>query len=172
MKTKGGTTPFPNVLLDVFMPKLKDTEWRVLCVVVRQTLGWKAAAGHRKAQDWRSHSQLKLRTGRANSAVSEAVQGLLERGLIAVRDRQGNTLHQPSVRMRHGSRLYFSLSSGLLAFIHTLTVSGIRKAESTKQTHIKENLINRKSRFERVVRIDKGWTKAKDVIGPLEDSQN
>ena len=167
MKSNSGTTPFPNVLIDAFMPKLKDTEWRVLCVVVRQTLGWKAAGGHRKGQDWLSHSQLKLRTGRSNTAVSEAIQGLVERGLIAVRDAGGNTLHQATDRMRHNSRLYFSVSSGMLALIHTLTVSGFRKPETTKQTHTKENLIDRKLSDE-PLRINRGWVKAGNVESGLE----
>jgi len=28
------TTPFPNYLLNEVMPTLKDTEWRLLCVIV------------------------------------------------------------------------------------------------------------------------------------------
>lgn len=167
MKLKSGTTPFPNALIDVFMPKLKDTEWRVLCVVVRQTLGWRVAGGHRKAQDWISHSQLKVRAGRNNTAVSEAIQGLIERGLIAVRDAEGNNLHKATDRMRHHARLYFSLSSGILALMHTLTVSGIRKAETTKAKKTKENLIYGRVR-DKSSRINTGWTKAANVIEPRE----
>lgn len=48
------TTQVPNVILDEWMPKLKDIELRVLLVVVRQTLGWleNAETGTRKEKDW------------------------------------------------------------------------------------------------------------------------
>ena len=46
------STPFPSHLLDDAMPLLSDTEWRVLCVVVRQTLGWEDGQGGRKREDW------------------------------------------------------------------------------------------------------------------------
>lgn len=156
-KASRGSTMFPNVLVEVFMPKLKDTEWRLLCVIVRQTIGWMATGGQRKAQDWLSHTQLKRRTGRGSAAVSAAIQGLLDRGLIAIRDADGNSVHAPNERMRHGKRLYFSLSSGLSSLIHTLTDFENRKAKATKQKHTKENLIDRK-----VSRVS-GWTRAADV---------
>jgi len=59
----GAFVPFPSALLDEWLPRLKDTEWRLLCVVVRQTLGWKNGKG-RKRRDWMSQSQLMKRTGR------------------------------------------------------------------------------------------------------------
>ena len=37
---------FPCVLIDRLMPTLKDTEWRLICVIVRQTVGW-GAGGRR-----------------------------------------------------------------------------------------------------------------------------
>lgn len=39
---KGGWIPFPRVLVDEVMPDLTDTEWRVLTVIVRQTIGWQS----------------------------------------------------------------------------------------------------------------------------------
>jgi hypothetical protein len=46
----GGTTPFPNILIDRVMPYLTDTEWRVL--VVRRSANvrvecrqWQAKSG-------------------------------------------------------------------------------------------------------------------------------
>lgn len=138
MKASSGTTPFPNVLLDVFMPRLSDTSWRVLCVVVRQTLGWQVSNGLRKRDDWISHGQLKKRTGRQSEAVSRAIQDLLERGLIDVRDEFGRILYRPSDRSQRGARLYFSLSAGLLGLIHTVSVEGFRNAKPTKAKKTKE----------------------------------
>ncbi len=63
------TTPFPNHLLDNAMPRLRDTEWRLLCVLVRQTLGWQnKSEGGRKQRDWLTQAQLKKRTGRDSAA--------------------------------------------------------------------------------------------------------
>src|SRR6266404_747997 len=84
------STPFPNVLIDRIMPTLRDTEWRVLCTVVRQTLGWHSAAGKRKTSDWLTQSQLKRRTGRESAAVSQAIESLVRKGLLCVRDETGS----------------------------------------------------------------------------------
>ncbi len=105
------STTFPNSLLDDVMPNLKDTEWRVLCVVVRQTLGWRGAdAKDRwrwKERDWISHSQLIRRTGRRSEAISAAVATLVSEGLIVVEDGLGNPLDTTEKRRRHLGRLYF-----------------------------------------------------------------
>ena len=50
-KETGQFTAFPNVLLDQVMPSLRDTEWRLLCVIVRQTVGWNRD-GKPKARDY------------------------------------------------------------------------------------------------------------------------
>src|ERR1051326_1992256 len=93
------STPFPSHLLDTVMPVLKDTEWRVLCVVVRATLGWtEGAGGQRKPQDWLTQSQLKERTGRASEAISHAIDTLVKKGLLEVHDEIGRMLASPQER--------------------------------------------------------------------------
>lgn len=104
------TTPVPNLLLDKVMPRLRDTEWRLLCVVVRQTLGWELADGTRKQSDWLSHFQLKRRTGRSSSAVSRAINVLVKARLIVVRDSFGVPLTTAAERRRSHSRLTFSVN--------------------------------------------------------------
>lgn len=103
MSRLANTTPFPNLLLDRVMKLLSDTEWRVLCVIVRQTHGWQ------KPEDWLSHSQLKNRTGRESAAVSRAVDTLVKRGLIVVRDRFNRRLHSTAERRRSRSGLVFAI---------------------------------------------------------------
>ena len=76
------TTPFPNGLFEL-MPSLKDSEWRVLCLIVRQTWGWKEGDG-RKHSDWITQKQMMRRTGRSSEALSRAVDALVRRGLIEV----------------------------------------------------------------------------------------
>ncbi len=66
---EGGVIPVPNRLVDEVLPTLKDTELRVLLIVLRQTLGWREGSDTRarwryKRRDWISHSQMVRRTGR------------------------------------------------------------------------------------------------------------
>jgi len=103
------TTPFPDALLDQVMPELRDTEWRLLCVIVRQTLGW-MENGEPKTSDWLSHSQLKRRTGRASAAISSAIEFLCRNNLIDVTGRDGRSFNTPAERRRHHGNLYFSLN--------------------------------------------------------------
>lgn len=103
MSRLANTTPFPNLLLDRIMRFVSDTEWRVLCVIVRQTYGWQ------KAEDWLSHSQLKSYTGRESAAVSRAVDTLVKRGLIVIRDRSERRLHSTAERRRSRSGLIFAI---------------------------------------------------------------
>ena len=147
--------PFPADLLDSIMPILKDTEWRILCVVVRQTLGWQADAktGRRKAADWLTQSQLKKRTGRASAALSEALDGLVRRGLIDVCDDTGKRLATPSQRRRYHGRAFFRLGEKARCYVHSpapsktsqsefrpsssTSQSELHKANTTKETHDK-----------------------------------
>jgi len=104
------STPFPNVLLDEVMPTLKDTQWRVLCVVVRQTLGWSAGHGRRRARCWLSQSELKRRTGRQSEAVSKAIEYLVRRGLLEVATLRRDPLMTAAARRRCGGSVYYGLA--------------------------------------------------------------
>ncbi len=111
----GAFVPFPTALFDEQMPKLKDTEWRLLCVIVRQTLGWQSGSGKgRKRRDWMSQKQLMARTGRASAALSAALDVLVRENLVECRDAQDELLLSPQQRRQHRGRVYFSLSPRLL----------------------------------------------------------
>jgi len=70
----------PNYLVDRLLPGLKDTELRVLLVLIRQTTGW-----NREGQAViLSYRVLMSRTGRKSEAVSKALQGLAVKRLIHV----------------------------------------------------------------------------------------
>ena len=109
------TTPFPNRLLDEILPLVTDTEWRVMCVITRQTLGWhNTETGGRKTRDWLTHKQLQLRTGRAGAAISQAIEGLVAKALLCVEDADGNALTTAVERRRTQGRLYYRLHPRLL----------------------------------------------------------
>ena len=85
------------------MPHLGDTEFRVLAVIVRQTLGWQ------QDRKWLSHSWLKRSTGREGAAVSRAVDRLVKRGLVVVCDENNRRVHQAAERRRSHSKLSYSV---------------------------------------------------------------
>lgn len=136
------------------MPMLSCTQWQLLCVIIRQTQGWiDPQTGGRKTSDWLSHSQLRRRTGRGSDAICRAVDALVRKELIEVRDEQGQVLATAQQRQRSYSRLYYSLASQVLRHFQPaaparptspvpLIPSRIvpsRKAETTK-----EKLTNKK----------------------------
>lgn len=109
----GKLTPVPNALFDALLPTLKDTELRVLLVVLRATNGWADAAGNgRKRRDWISSYQMQKRTGRGSEAVSAAVAALVERGLVVAENAQGESRTTPEQRRRHMGKLYYRFTSG------------------------------------------------------------
>ena len=140
-------TPLPNAFIDEVMPTLKDTEWRLLCVIVRQTLGWQDGENRRKERDWLTHRQLQSRTGRASEALSRAVDSLVTKGLIEVCDDWGDALKTAAARRRSAGRLFYRL--GPAAQERTpdtppksekpISESGIRKAKTTKETGTKKS---------------------------------
>jgi hypothetical protein len=147
------STPFPNALLDRVMPTLKDTEFRLLCVIVRATLGWRdPRTGQRKRVAWLSHSQLKVRTGRSSEAVSHAVDVLVTRGYVIVTSEHGAVLHTTAERRRCSGGLFFEVPRSLWEEAASegspteqasskseggTRKSEIRKAKTTKETENK-----------------------------------
>lgn len=113
------STPFPNILIEKVMPKIGDTEWRVLTVVVRATLGWiDPVTGYRKNRSWITSGELRRRTGRSSSAISLAVDRLVKSNLLDVTDSRGTVLSTAAARRRAMGRLYYGLRLDLLKLIH------------------------------------------------------
>lgn len=139
-----GTTPYPNVLIDRAMPRLSDTAFRVLSVVVRQTFGYRNPDGTRKKTDWLNHRQLKFKTGRSSSAISEAIDSLVAAKLISVATQAGTELMSRAQRRQFPGRLMFSLHErvieasliGALADIATSeTWNNKSKTKTKKKLH-------------------------------------
>ncbi len=123
----------PIVVIDSLLPTLKDTELRVLLVVLRQTWGWTTTDGQVKSMDWLAHSQLKARTGRASEAVSAAIDILIQRGLITVQDERGILLSSATSRRRCRGKMLFA-PGPVLAPFHILShqaKTGASKAKTT-----------------------------------------
>lgn len=130
------TTPFvplPCPVIDAILPTLKDTELRVLLVVLRQTWGWRGPEGKPKERDWLSHRQLKERTGRASEAVSAAVDALVRRGLVCVENEQGAELVTAAERRRVQARLYYRPGPLLVPLAARSLKTRTAKAKTTTQ---------------------------------------
>src|SRR5437870_12428457 len=108
---KAGFTALPNWLIDEIMSNIRDTEWRMLCVIVRQTIGWRAdGPTGRRQSDWLTQRQLKRRTGRESEALCKAIDALVRNGLIEVRSADGRVLNTPADRRRYAGRQCFRLA--------------------------------------------------------------
>lgn len=164
MKSSGESlrlpTPFtaiPNKLIDEAMPTLKDTEWRLLCVIARQTIGWVDKDGKRKQRDWMSQSQLIAKTGRNSAALSAALDVLVRENLIECQAENGELLDLPEKRRRHRGRVYFSLVFGQMR----PTKSELQKANRTKEKENKRNSLYMEEN--KSVRLYSGWSSAAEI---------
>ena len=156
----GLSTPFtaiPNALIDEVMPTLKDTEWRLLCVIARQTIGWVDGNGKRKQRDWMSQSQLIAKTGRNSAALSAALDVLVRESLIECQAENGELLNTPQQRRNHRGRVYFSL---VLEWIQP-SKSELQKANWTKEKEDKRNSLNMEEN--KGVRLCSGWSSAREI---------
>jgi len=107
------TTQVPNVILDQWLPRLKDVELRVLLIIIRQTLGWieDYETGRRKEKDWISHYQLREKTGRKDRAISAAVKVLVEsHRIIEALDERGNLLDTAQKRQMVGNKIFYRIN--------------------------------------------------------------
>lgn len=76
---QSGFTVFDNVILDYIMPGLSNTAWKVLCYVIRKTIGW------HKESDQLSYTRIMAGTGiSSRSTISKALTDLEAKGFIIV----------------------------------------------------------------------------------------
>lgn len=78
MPKKSPWTKIPNYLLDELLPDLKDTELRLLLLLLRDSAGW-----NRPERVVRlTYTQLRSRSGRASEALAAAISALSDRHLL------------------------------------------------------------------------------------------
>ena len=77
-------TPVHNYVFDRLMPKLSPNAWKVLCVAIRQTLGWEGAGpGGRRKWDAISYSQFMEKAGIGSRAtIRKAIRECLDAGYL------------------------------------------------------------------------------------------
>lgn len=102
-----------NEVFDEVMPKLSLPAWKVLCAIIRATMGW------HKTEDRLSYSQLLRRTGLASpSSVSRAVAELEEGEYIR------------TVREAHSTNIY-SLNEDYILILGGTTLDVVPNEEGT-----------------------------------------
>lgn len=85
------TTSFHNALLDVVMPELSPTAWKLLCVLIRQTTGWE------REQQGASYAMLMEATGiESKATIAAAIRELVDYRYELIRIIPG-TQHEPSL---------------------------------------------------------------------------
>lgn len=78
-------TQTPNDLFDEHMRDMKESELKVVLVIVRKTLGWQ------KKADPISLTTLETMTGLSRQACLDGVNAAVERGIVCAQKRRGKT---------------------------------------------------------------------------------
>ncbi len=173
------TTPTPNELYNGEMPKMSDTELRIVLIVTRATLGWEEdpITKMRKQEDWLSYYQLKKRTGRGYTAIAKAINGCIKNKWVEARDDKGNVLKKKNDRI--GKKIYYRLGRIFLDRITTspeseevkptsseseISQSEISECEAYKRNTItKEKTIQNKEETKKLTQEYINSNKRKDV---------
>ena len=96
----------PNQLFDKHL-YLKEVELKILLVVIRQTYGYyDKKKGRSKEWDWLSISFFVKKTSKSRKSISLAIQQLINKKLILVKNERGVLVHTPELR-RLSKKLYF-----------------------------------------------------------------
>lgn len=79
---QGHFTTIDNAVLDIIMPSLSGSSWKILCFIIRKTIGYQ------KEVDGISYSQIKNGTGIGSyTTIKKSLDDLLNKGIV----QQGKT---------------------------------------------------------------------------------
>lgn len=108
------STQTPNVILDEWMPVLSGPEFKIISLLVRQTIGFQLdkETGRRKDRDWLNIKQIIKKTGiKSDKTVSKSIANLSEvYKLIEPVTEKGFLLNSPAKRESHSGKIYYRLS--------------------------------------------------------------
>lgn len=138
-------TQIPNTLFDTYLPQLKESELKILLVVMRQTYGWiDTKTGNRKTRDRISRTQFMQKTGLSCKIVSKAIKSLAGKELLIITDQTGNLLHNAEER-KGKYYIYYSFKLGHIkteANVHSASSPGYNCTHN-KRNYSKENKTKR-----------------------------
>ena len=146
------TTQVPNILFDLHLPSLTESELKILLIIIRQTYGWiDRYTGKRKLQDRISHSQFITKSGLSRRVISKAIQNLVSKGLVSITCRNGNNLNGVNDRRGKTSLVYSTkMCKKIPEHVH-LTTSTCAQNAHNKTNYTKET--KTKLRMNRPVHI-------------------
>ena len=102
-------TRVSNILFDTYLPKLSESELKVLLIIIRQTLGWVDPISKKpKEWDWISKVFFVKKTGLSKRSVGTAIASLIAKQLIQVKNEQDLKAHLPVIRRRANKLFYKS----------------------------------------------------------------
>lgn len=125
LRLPSGNFPFtmvPNQFLDEVVPNEKPCVVKVVCLILRRTLGWVDEKGQRRQQEQVAYTEFAREMKMSIQAVADGVRIALEKGYI-VRTKQGSSLT--------GEGAWYSLR-----WSETSVSAEEEKTESKKQSRI------------------------------------
>jgi hypothetical protein len=149
-----------NGVFDVIMPRLSANGWKVLCVAIRQTLGWvdKSDPSRRRESDVISYSQFQEKAGiGSRHTVSRAVRECLEAGYLVrreIRKHQGTAKPIYAYALNTGYELELddaSAESALAASAETALASAESAPAASAETALTKRKKNKKKQQQQTV---------------------
>jgi hypothetical protein len=134
-----GFTMFNNYILDHIMPDLSANSWKVLCVAIRQTIGWQdeEAESGRREMEVISYSRFRQMTGiGSDQTVARAIKECVDKGYM---------LRVPG----EGQEISYGLNMDYEIEVDTPTE--IVEDTSTESVETKENINKARTTKERIV---------------------
>jgi len=135
---KPGYTMFKNAILDHIMPNLSGSGWKILCVAIRQTIGWvdEETDSGRKETDRISYTQFMEKSGIGSfSTVSKAIKECLAKGYLL---RHPSEDHKQgfdySLNRRYEMEVETTTETEEVSADKTTPVSGAVLLETTTET--------------------------------------
>ena len=112
------TTQVPNIIFDKYLPNLKESELKILLIIIRQTYGWvNTKTGKRKTRDRITQSQFIKKTGLSRRVISKTIKSLVEKKLIIASDFERKELYD-SIDRKGKSYIFYSFHP-----VHILTLT-------------------------------------------------
>lgn len=137
-----------NYLFDVVMPSLKPNAWKVLCFVIRQTIGWKDREGGRKQTDQLSYSQLRKGTGIASDmTLHAALKELLKAKLVKCQKGKHRDAHTYGLNLDYEAITTETVEHEKISTTETVAIGSTEivvhsttETVDTKERRIKESI--------------------------------
>lgn len=158
------STQVPNLVFDKLLPRLTESELKILLIIIRQTAGWiDRFTGSRKTRDRITQSQFVSKAGLSPRIVSKTLKMLSDKQLIEITDIDHKILDN-SMDRKGKSMLYYSFTP-----VHFMTSTSAHF--DTEPVH--KVIYNKTKRKETNTKLRESPFKSKGVsVGEVIKSSN